>query len=167
MARVARRSGRRTDYTWTNFGDIALGQDLGVVAQLGPSKFLFNLTSTIVRLRGKVGVTLDTGGVDENAIILCGLFLAVDDLNTAPEIFTGTADEASWIWQGALYVSSGSEAAVNTNFLSDSIEIDSKAMRKVKSNRSLFFIHEAPAALVTDQAGTYDISYYVHILGGA
>ncbi len=169
MARATRGSGRRTDYTWSSFGDIALAQDLGVVAQLGPSKLIINESGTITRLRGKVGLVLDTGGVDENAIILCGLMVAIDDLTTAPEIKGGAnaADEASWIWQGALYVNSGAEAAVVTEFLSDNIDIDSKSMRRIKNSQAVFFVHESPADLVTDQAGTYDISYFVHVLFGS
>ncbi len=30
---MARRSGRRTDYSWSNFGDVTLGVDIGVARQ--------------------------------------------------------------------------------------------------------------------------------------
>ena len=72
-----------------------------------------------------------------------------------------------WIWQGALYVNSGAEAAVIPNFLSDSIVVDSKAMRKLKPGQSIAFVHETPSQLVTNQSGTYDITYFFHCLNGS
>ena len=167
---MARRQGRRTDYQWTNFGDATQGADLGVDATFGPTALTINIPGTVTRIRGKIGVVLDTGGVDESAIILCGIMIAPSDVviaGSTPELFTTGVDEASWIWQGALYVNSGGEAAVITEFLSDSIDVDTKAMRRVKPNEDIVFVHQAPAALANDQAGTYDISYYLHVLLGS
>ncbi len=168
---MPRSSGRRTDYEWANFGDVHLAQDLGAGQAIFSSTALgFNVAGTIMRCRGRVGVILDTGGVDENAIILCGLMVGNSDLiaatTPAPELFTTGTDEARWLWQGQLYVNSGAEAAVIPDFLSATIELDTKAMARVKPGQSLAFVYEAPAALVTDQAGTFDISYFVHSLLG-
>ncbi len=163
------RGGRRTDYAWSSFGDVQGGQDLGAAgASFGSQSLGFTTVGTINRLRGRVGATLDTGGVDESAIILCGLAVFPADTTTAPEIFgDGTDDEWSWIWQGSLYVTSGAEAAVVTERLSATIEIDSKAMRRVKPDWQLRFVHEPPIELVVDQTGTYDLTYFVHVLKGS
>ncbi len=166
MARSSRGSGRRTDYEWFNIGDTAVAQAVSVNATLGVTAFLFAAPATISRLRGKVGVVLDTAAVNESFMVVCGLFIGNADLTNSPELFTNGVDEGSWIWQGALFVNSGAEAAVVTDALSDSIEIDSKAMRRVKNGMNLFFAHQAPAAVSVDQGGTYDISYYVHGLAG-
>ncbi len=167
MAR-ARRSGRGPDYQWSNFGDVENGQDLGAgAAVFGSTGLASGVPHTCVRVRGKVGVVLDTGGVDESAMILCGLMRVTSDFfatGVAPELFTSAADEASWVWQGVLYVNSGSEGAIVTDFLSDTIEVDSKAMRKFKVNDVLAFVFESPAALQKDQAGTYDLTYFFHVL---
>jgi len=165
-----RRSGRRTDYQWFNFGDVELAQGVGGNGTFGTQSSLAGDPGTIVRTRGIVGVTLDTAAVDESAIILFGLYILNSDAfvaGSAPELFSaGAADDASWLWQGQLYVSSGAEAAVITDNLVATVEIDSKAMRKLKANQAVVFAFQSPAALATDQGGTFDLSYYVHFLFG-
>ena len=167
---MARGRGRRTDYAWSNVGDVMAGRDITIAAEFGPTSSQFALPGTVVRIRGKVGVTLDTGGVDESAMILCGLGIFDADQVTAgaaPEIdASGGNDDASWMWTGALYVTSGAEAAVTTNGLYDRLEIDTKAMRRIKPNEVIAFVTQAPPSLATDQAGTYDLTYWFHILTG-
>ncbi len=165
-----RSAGRRTDKTWVAIGDHENAQDLAGQSQFGTTNFQFLETGTIMRLRGRVGVVLDTGGVNESAIIMCGLFVTtLDDIagGNAPEMLTQTADEASWIWQGSLFVSSGDEAAVITDRLTATIEIDSKAMRRVKSNHALAFVFQSPGAITNDQTGLFNLSWFVHMLFGA
>jgi len=169
MAR--QRSGRRTDYTWSNFGDVMSGQDLSTgTSVVGVTGSAIGTAETIVRIRGKVGVVLDTGGVDESAMILCGLTIMSDDAfasAVAPELFTNGNDDGSWFWQGALYVNSGAEGAVINEFLSATIEVDTRAMRKVKPHQVIVFVFQSAAQLVSDQAGTYDLTYFFHCLGGS
>ncbi len=166
------RTGRRTDYTWLNFGDVQIARDISTDdAFAGSTTLTFNVVGTIMRVRGHVGVTLDAGGVDENVMVLCGLtVLSADAAATgvAPEIFTNSVDEGSWLWTGALYLSSGAEASVDGAFpgLIATLDIDSKAMRRVKQTENLSFIFQNPNALSTDQTGTYDLTYYVHVLFG-
>ena len=171
MARGSRGGGRRTDYTWFNIGDVESSQDISTAtARFGTTFFNFNETGTLMRLRGRIGFTLNAAAVDEKVMCLVGIMaLATDSTisGAAPEIFSNTADEASWIWQGALYAESGNEAAVNENFLTDRIDIDSKAMRRIKSNTSLALVFHTPAELVRDQGGTFSLTYYIHGLFGA
>ena len=164
---MARDRGRRTDYQWSNFGDRENGQDIATVASFGTTGLASDRAHTCVRIRGRVGVILDAGAVNESAMILCGLVRVTTDAfasGAAPEIFANGDDEASWVWQGALWVNSGDEAAIVPDALSDSIEVDSKAMRKFKTNDTLAFVHEAPGALANDQAGLYNLTYYFHVL---
>jgi len=163
------RTGRRTDYSWSNFGDVSLGQGVGGSGTFGLVASNVIAPQTLTRVRGQIGVTLDAAAADESAMILCGLMALNTDAfvgGGAPEIFTGGDDEASWIWQGALYVSSGAEAAVVGDQLSDSLAVDSKAMRKLKPGQSIVFVHHSPAELATDQGGTYDLTYFFHCLNG-
>ena len=167
---MARGRGRRTDYVWANFGDRENAQDLSSVAGIfGSTGFTFTVAGTLTRVRGRIAVTLDPAAVDEHAMILAGLMIVSADgfsAGNAPEIFTGFADEASWVWQGQLYVSSGAEAAIVTDQLSTELVVDTKAMRKVKPGQTLALVFQTPAELVLDQAGTFDLTYFFHLLVG-
>ncbi len=168
MART--RSGRRTDYSWNSFGDVISAVDISATAVRGSLGFEFTQAQTATRIRGMVGATLNTGGVNELGILLIGLVIMGRDAFTAgiaPELTTSTGrDEASWIWQGAIYMSSGSEGAVVTDHLSGFVEIDTKAMRRVKSGETLTLVVQAPPELWNDVTGTIDVSYFVHVLSG-
>ncbi len=165
-----RGRGRRTDYTWSNFGDRENAHDISTVAGVfGTTGFTSGAAQTITRIRGKVGAVLDPGAVNESVMILFGLMvLATDSFvgGAAPEIFTNSQDEASWIWQGALWLDSGDEAAIVTDNLSGSIEVDSKAMRRIKINDTLAFVFQTPTELANDQTGLINLTYYFHVLTG-
>ena len=166
------RRGRKVDYQWLNMGDLETSAVMPGAGVYGSIGLISGLMQTIFRIRGRVGVVLDTGGVGESAMILCGLTLVDNEAfagGLAPEPFTTGAggDDGNWIWQGTLYVNSGAEAAVVPDRLSDAIDIDTKAMRKWKPHQTLAFVHQAPTDLVVDQAGTYDLSWYAHVLIGA
>ncbi len=164
------RSGRKSDYQWSAFGDVTVNSSLGNVGQFGVVGSVAQFPQTMMRVRGKVGVTLDAGAAQEAAIIVCGLTIVPSDTfvtGSAPDFNTdASSDEASWVWQGSLYVTSGAEAAVVNDGLSQSIEVDSKAMRRMKANDTLVFVHQSPAGVASDQGGTYDIYYYFHCLNG-
>ncbi len=161
---------RGMDMDWHALGDVENGQDLAQPASLGTTAFLFASAGTLLRFRGKVGVILDTSAVGESAIIMCGLCVLPEDAvaaGAAPDFQADSGhDQIRWVWQGSLYVNSGAEAAIVTDALSAEVEIDSKSMIRVKPTHSLVFVHQAPAELVADQGGTYDIGWYVHVLTG-
>ncbi len=167
MAHQRRTS--RPDYSWSNFGDVMEDQDLSSTSGiLGTTAQTVLTSQTLIRTRGRVGVTLNATAVDERTMLLMGLVIMNGDAftvgGTAPEIFTGVDDEASWIWQGSIYLDSGNEAAVNTNQLWGTVEVDNKAMRKLKPGQVIAFVFQTPPALTTDQGGTYDLIYYFHCL---
>ena len=164
---MAQRRTSRPDYSWSNFGDVESGVDISTATgQFGTTASAVVLPQTLTRTRGRVSMTLNPAAVNETLTLLCGLVVVNSDAlsGDAPEIFTAGDDEASWIWQGSLYVDSGNETAVNENFLSDSVQVDSKAMRKLKPGNLIAFVFHVPAALRNDQGGTYKISYYFHCL---
>ncbi len=166
-----RSSGRRTDFSWSAMGDVVVAQDIGIDASFGPTGSLVNQAQTLMRIRGTVGVTLDTGAVNESVVIVCGVVIVTADnfsVGGPPDFqVNGLADEGSWVWQGSLYLSSGAEAAIIGDGLIATVEVDTKAMRRLKPNDTVAFVHQAPAALAIDQGGTYDISYYLHCLAGS
>ncbi len=171
MANRTSRSGRRTDYEWANMGDFEGAQDLAQSAAFGATSLVFSLPRTVTRVRGAAGVYLDAGAADESAMILLGLGVFDTDqiaAGAAPELFTGASDDASWIWQGQLYVHSGvGILAGGEEGQFDRIVIDTKAMRRVKPSEQLAFVFHAPASLVNDQAGTFDLTWFCHVLLGS
>jgi len=167
-----RGRGTRPELTWVNFGDQELAQDISTAtAFFGATRSVATVTQTVMRVRGFVGVQLDPATIDESVLLLCGIgifneeLIAAGGLASAPELFTGLSDAASWIWQGQLYVSSGSLVlGDDTGSLVDRIHVDSKAMRKMKPNEAIAIVFEMPAQLVSDTGGTVDISWYLHCL---
>ncbi len=169
MAR--RSSGRRTDYEWGNFGDSIVALDQLASGTIGPIFASFSVAGTLVRIRGKVGATLNTAAVGEHVMLLLGLTVISNDAAAAgvvPEILNdvNAIDDGNWVWQGAIYLSSGDEGAVVSDMLMGSIDIDTKAMRRFKASDALVFVAQAPPLLGVDQGGTIDLSYYIHNLIG-
>ena len=169
MANRAR--GRRSDYQWGNFGDQELAQDITTGTGFRSATTLPMNVGTIVRVRGMVAVQADFAAIDENAMLLCGLRLGNIEVSAAagatgsPELFTGQDDAADWIWQGALYVSSGSLVlGDDSGSWVDRIQIDSKAMRRTKVGQTLEMGFEIPAQLNVDAGGTLDITWYARVL---
>ena len=99
---MAARRGRRTDYQWTNFGDREQSHDVTATGgTLGSTGSVVVQPSTLMRVRGMIGIQLDPSAVDESVMLLCALVKMSADVfvaGVAPEIFTNSDDEASWIW---------------------------------------------------------------------
>ncbi len=166
---MAQRRTSRPDYSWSNFGDIIAAHDLGVATAIfGVTGSTINQPQTLIRTRGIVSATLNSGGVSEQATILCGLIQVNGDYfassTDAPELLNNSTDEASWIWQGQLYVTSGFGPALESNNVTDRIRVDSKAMRKLKPGQVIVFVMQTPAGLVTDATGTLEVTYFFHCL---
>ncbi len=164
---MPRRSGRRSDYTWAHFGGLITAHDLGTTSAAGGNAtFSVALTSTIMRLRGRVFAQLDAGGVDERARVMCGVALVkTEGVGEIPELETAGSDEGDWLWTGSLFVSSGAEAAVVSDGLFDRIDVDTRAMRRVKGAQdSLIFAIQTPAVTTVDATGTVDVIYGLRVL---
>jgi len=166
-----RNSGRRTDYVWSSMGDLQTAVDLSTsVGQFGTTVLILNEPGTIVRIRGKVGAYMDSVAAEEHVLLLLGLTIVTEDQATAgaaPEIFNAGTDDASWIWQGQIWLHAGvSVVAGSEEGQHGSVECDTKAMRRVKATERLAFVFYTPAELTLDSAGTYDLAYFFHVLLG-
>jgi len=142
--------------------DIAEG-----VVGLGDIGSAVGQASTSLRWRGQVIMQLDTAGVDERVLVACGIIIVGADAFTAgaasvPSPIQQASDD--WIWYGWLSATSGAEAAVFTDGLVDRLEIDSKAMRKVRIGETFAFVAEV--ADTADMGGTVDIMYGARELVG-
>ncbi len=166
-----RSRGRRTDYSWGGLGDVDTGIDPGAAARFGGQASTFGSASTVMRVRGMVGATLNAAAVNEFMLVLFGIGIFQADQvasGIVPEFTTdgSTVESGHWLWTGAIYLSSGLEGTVVTDKLSGDLVIDSKAMRRVKANDVIAMAFEIPAALAQDQGGTVDIAWRFRTLIG-
>ncbi len=165
---MARRSGRRTDYNWVSAAGVNVNVDVGLgTAVLGAGSVAFNGAGTVARVRGQVLINLDATAVNEQVVIALGLIKVDNDalavgVTAIPKPHID--GDAEWLWHGYLLVTSGSEAAVNNNGLIARLEIDSKAMRRVKTNDNMVLVAEVAAEL--DQGGNFDLLYGYRLLVG-
>ena len=109
---------------------------------------------TILRLHGAVQVELDATAVDERVTIAVAIGVvsaraAAAGGASVPRAFS--EGSYPWFWHGWMQVSSGQEAAINNQFLMDSLNVDSKAMRKIKEDEVVLLAFEICTS--TDQGG--------------
>ena len=141
MARP-RRSGRRADYSWS--GIIGRAPGVGTTATLGSGLITFTTPLTIVRVRGQVLVRLEGGTAGDVYVGGCGLILATDAAVAAGAAAIPSPSDvldAEWLWHAWCPMETEDDTAteeLGTQVLR--LEIDSKAMRKVKSNMNLVFM---------------------------
>ncbi len=64
------RRDNRLEKDWHAFGDYEDGQDVTAGGSFGATGLTIASAGTILRLRGKVGVTFATAAVDEHVMIL-------------------------------------------------------------------------------------------------
>ncbi len=141
MARSRQAAGRRSDYEWGGscglFNTIAELNQILTIASL-------NGSGTVVRLRGHVSVQIDGPADGDKKCVAMGLILATD----AATAIGGTALpspitdlDAEWIWHGffGLQAQSATQSASEGSQVVTR-EIDSKAMRKFKSNSNVIAV---------------------------
>ncbi len=141
---MARRAGRRTDYTWQgSHGVLSLAATgSGIVTINTPSS-----SSTVTRSRGEVLAQIDGPVDNDQADVTCGLIVVTPEQLAAgatsiPDPFTDM--DAEWIWHGFLLVQAnagtGVGASLNALSVVARLTIDSKAMRRIKQNQSVVFV---------------------------
>ena len=154
------RSGRRTDYAWLTAGGVKTALDLAVAsADILVGRLDFASPGTLTRVRGVIHADLDAGGADERAIVAVGLIIvkqvaATAGIASVPTPFT--EGSAPWLWHGYLPVSAGAGGTLETAE-SYTIEIDAKAMRRLKPDDSLIMVAEV--AMSVDATGTVDLMW--------
>ena len=143
---------------------------------------------TILRSRGLWTVELDATAINERVTVGAGLTIVSSkspSVNPLPRTATWTFHHdcrqtrcfqltespapitdisEDWLWRGYMQVSSGEEAAANTNSLFDRQVIDSKAMRKMKPGDTEVFVVEIDRSV--DQGGSINVMFSVATLLG-
>ncbi len=156
------RTGRKTDYTWNG---TTFGNSIGAATSTLLSVAVVGGAGTVMRTRGAIVASID-GEVDGDKVaVMLGIKTASDDQVAAgaTAFATPSADmDADWLWHGGIMLQS--QAASNEHQAVGRLEIDSKAMRRVKQNQQVVLI-VTPVSL----AGTpsIDVTGYVRILFGS
>ncbi len=161
---MARRSFQRTisqkQWDTTLHGripsiDVAEGTvAIGDVGALSTEPF------TLLRTRGRVMMSLDSGGLNEHVSCAMGLIVVSENafgigVTAVPSPVTdGTED---WIWHDFFQVNSGEEAAVVNDYLTVRLSVDSKAMRKLRQGEVLVIVAEIADSV--DATGNVTFSY--------
>ncbi len=146
---------------------VALDLAEGTVA-VGDIAGVFQGASTLLRTRGGLLIELDAAGAGERALVAVGIIIAGDRA-----IAAGVASlpspvgqgEDDWLWHSYLTVTSNEEAAATTDYLTQRLEIDSKAMRKVRDDEGIVFMAEVAES--ADMGGSVNLMYGTRILLGA
>ena len=164
---VRRREGRRTDYTWSGIAGSNLGAFTTVAGLTGISTF--GVAGTVMRIRGSVMAFLTTAAA-ANSIkaINCGVIIGTEEqVATGAGAFPSpTSDlDAEWLWWGSLLLARMTTTETESaGLVSQRIEIDSKAMRRVKQGQSINFLTKPVNLAGTESAGG---AFNLRVLFGA
>ena len=151
MARGTRivrgRSGGIHNKEWTAICTLPGEIDLAPGALLAFEVFVADEAETLLRTRGRIRATLDAAAIDESFVLAVGL--AVVSSKSATIGVTAipapvTDGSYPWLWHGFLLGNSFS--GVNSTATTDILEVDSKAMRKVKEDESVVLAFEMCAS---------------------
>ena len=164
MAR-SRTSGRRTDYGWSGNNFTRLAQTTGGSANsLADSE----APQTLMRCRGEilyrmdVAAAGDAGNLGFGIIILDNAALAAGAGSIPSPV---TALDADWLWHG--WGLCHSETGTQSDSLSSHIGrlvIDSKAMRRMKTNDNVVFVGDV---VILSGTPTFDWQVGCRILVGS
>ena len=146
---VARgRSGAVHNKEWTAACIVTTSLDIAVGAVVAFSMFTADEAETILRTRGSISAHFDPTAVNESVTLAVGLGIV-----TARAVAAGAASlprpatEGSfpWLWHGWLMTDSFGLAVTDQSASPawvDRLEVDSKAMRKVKETEVMALVFE-------------------------
>ena len=153
---------------WLNICSAGSSIDLASNTKaLGAVGIAFSLPGTILRQRGTLFLQLDAGAVDERAVIAAGTILvssAAFAAGVASVPGPASDSDNDWIWYSSAVISSLAEGAIQSDALFTRIDMDSKAMRKVKPDDVMVLVLEVCTSI--DQTGTFDFMYSMRQLVG-
>ena len=159
---MARRTGRRTDYTWNGaFGTLAAVVNAGGVSQIVLSD---TASGTIMRARGRIKAAIDTGTVNDICVVGLGLIVVTpEQLAVGTSAIPNSNDDldADWLWHGFVPLSAVATATGNEDFAM--IEVDSKAMRRMKQGMSVALRMDNAALAGTPAV---DVTFGIRMLFG-
>ena len=104
--------------------------------------FTTTIPQTLMRLRGRIGAIIDGPTAGDAVCLPCGMIVGTEEqVATGITGFPNPGDDldAEWVWHGFLVLLAGGTADDQAGG-TDRLEIDSKAMRKMKQSQSLVFI---------------------------
>ncbi len=168
MARARGRSrGRPTDYEW----DLAVFQHLAQAAGSAGTNLLIadGAHQTIHRLRGEVLVWLDgTPAAGDTVRIGMGIHVVPEDSGAVVTVDPLTDVSASdWMWYTVLHLGSEDTTPGGDDIIKAArIVIDSKAMRRIKSQQELQFVVEN-ATVTGGTAQSVNVAGAVRVLSGS
>ena len=163
----AGRSGAVHNKEWAASCAIATLIDLAPATTVAFSMFTADEAETILRLRGELICTLDAAGVNESAVVAVGVGVITARASAAGVAAVprpATEGSFPWMWHGWFNVTSGQEAAINQNFLTDRLTVDSKAMRKIKETEILVLVFEICTS--NNQGGAVTVFGGLRVLTG-
>ena len=135
------RSGRRSDYEWfgarVSLTGVTSGSSIQAIVSV-------NAAGTIMRIRGRLAAVISAVSAPAITEVTMGLIIATDDAVAVgataipdPELDS----DAEWMWHGTLIVRSNSATLAETGGDgTDRLVVDTKAMRKVKTNSQLVLV---------------------------
>ncbi len=153
MARRVARPGRRIDFKqWTSV--LSLGFETAINTNTLGAGINFLSPATILRCRGFVQAQFDeTQAVGDQMRITFGLGIVSSEAFAAGA--NGIPDPAGepeypWLWWGSIFLESIEGGATSGNqgfgWVSQRLEVDTKAMRKVKGRETLCWAAETAGA---------------------
>ena len=152
--RVFARPGKKIDFKqWTSI--LALGTSVNTDELVQGASLAFGNSATILRIRGAVQASFDsTNTAGDDITLTWALGMVSTDafaagLGSMPD--PAGEPEYPWLWWGTMFLHSELTVAPPGGWgtLAQRLEVDSKAMRKVKPGQSLVWLMQA-----TGQAGT-------------
>ena len=158
------RGSRKTDFEWV--GDTGVSAS-NIEVQTAVLSVGTGIPATLHRLRGNVLVNMDVGAADQSMVVGLGVALVSTDAFTVG----GTSlpspiddDEFPWIWHQFVPLRSITGTQVDEPSQSRYIEVDSKAMRKVKPAQTLVLVSDS---VLLSGSPTYDVTAGIRFLFGS
>ena len=171
MARQTRvirgRSGAVHNKEWTVACIDGTSLDHAIGSVVAFSMFTADEAETVLRTRGFVHGLMDPTAVNEHVTIAIGLaIVSARSVSVGVTAIPRPATEGSypWLWHGWMQLTSGQEGAIVNDFLAERVDIDSKAMRKIKETEVMLLAFEVCES--SDQAGITLVHGGLRVLTG-
>ena len=141
---------------WDALPSISLALDTATTI-IGGS-FAFSIPATILRIRGMLLVTLDNAAEGDDTFLTAALGMVSSDaaaLGATAMPDPGSEPEYPWLWWASIPLfATQSITGVDPSFSTVSgaarLEVDSKAMRKVKPGESLIWVFQGTDTVLKD-----------------
>jgi len=144
----------------------ALDLTIGTVVAFG--LFVADEAETLLRTRGRIRATLNSPSIDGAVTVAVGLaMVSARAVAAGAASLPRPASEGSypWLWHGWLICDSFSTgAAITDQAITDLLEVDSKAMRKVKEDEQMALVFEVCESI--DVGGTLQLQAGFRVLTG-